>query len=198
MKVLTLAAKLTPHCFAAIFDSQLPSSKSSLKCPPKLPLPHKRGNFSSFKITPAVRVIARQLSVKNCLAAIFASRHQDASLGPLGKYHCYQQGYRLKQLLGNYPGQISAQGILHLQNPNSGPNSGKQLWGARIVHPNAWLEFIDPFFLQQKKRPDKFTGKKLTSQKSPSKIQPRNRANKILIAPLQAHSAEVDKCFQAI
>ena len=41
--------------------------------PPKLPLPHKR-----------VRVIARQLSGKNCLAAIFASRHQDASPGPLG------------------------------------------------------------------------------------------------------------------
>ena len=31
-----------------------------------------------------VRVIARQLSGKNCLAAIFASRHQDASPGPLG------------------------------------------------------------------------------------------------------------------
>ena len=30
-------------------------------------------------------VIARQVSGKNCLAAIFASRHQDASPGPLGK-----------------------------------------------------------------------------------------------------------------
>ena len=75
--------KLTPHCLAAIFDSQLPSPKLSLKMPPKLPLPHNRGHFSSFKIAPVVRVIARQLSGKNCLAAIFASRHQDASPGAL-------------------------------------------------------------------------------------------------------------------
>ena len=33
--------KLTPHCLAAIFDSQLPSPKLSDKMPPKLPLPHK-------------------------------------------------------------------------------------------------------------------------------------------------------------
>ena len=52
--------------------------------PPKLSLVHKRGHFSSSKINPAARVIARQLSGKNCLAAIFASRHQDASPGPLG------------------------------------------------------------------------------------------------------------------
>ena len=35
--------------------------------------------FPCFKIAPVVREIARQLSGKNCLAAIFASRHQDAS-----------------------------------------------------------------------------------------------------------------------
>ena len=70
--------KLTPHCLAAIFDSQLPSPKLSLKMPPKLPLPHKRGFFllsksppqervfSSFKITPAVSVIAGRLSGKSC------------------------------------------------------------------------------------------------------------------------------------
>ena len=45
--------------------------------PHKLPLPHKRRFFSSFQIAPAVRVIARQLNGKNCLAAIFALRHQD-------------------------------------------------------------------------------------------------------------------------
>ena len=78
--------KLTPHCLAAIFDSQLPSPKLSLKMPPKLPLPHNRGIFSSFKIAPVVRVTARQLSGKNCLAAIFASRHRDASPGPLGPH----------------------------------------------------------------------------------------------------------------
>ena len=48
--------------------------------------PHRRlGLFSSFKIAPVVRAIARQLSGRNCLAAICASRHQDASPGPLGR-----------------------------------------------------------------------------------------------------------------
>ena len=76
--------KLTPHCLAAIFDSQLPSPKLSLKMPPKMPLPHNRGHFFLFQNCPRGGVIARQLSGKNCLAAIFASRHQDASPGPLG------------------------------------------------------------------------------------------------------------------
>ena len=133
--------KSTPHCLAAIFDSQLPSPELPLKMPPKLPLPHRKrpvcsqnfcsqfaplnhpppnqqndgfplefllkgpqtelrtlsqnceqtlqklrtnrimnkraflttqeeGNFSSFKIAPAVRVTARQLSGTNCLAAL--------------------------------------------------------------------------------------------------------------------------------
>ena len=44
--------KLTPHCLAAIFDSQLPSLKLSLKMPPKLPLPHKRGHFLLFQNCP--------------------------------------------------------------------------------------------------------------------------------------------------
>ena len=150
-----LAANIDSHCLAAIFASQLPSPKLSLKMPPKLPLPHKRGHFSSFKtswtgpsaescqgfllisfggfcrgfswrislgtffpqkmrknpatksaktsggskikireksilpksdpkISPVVSAIAQQLSGKNCLAAIFASRHQDASPGSLG------------------------------------------------------------------------------------------------------------------
>ena len=77
--------KLSPHCLETIFDSQLPSPKSSPKMPPKLSLPDKRGYFfASFKITPAVRVIARQLRDKHCLAAIFTPRHQYVSSGPLG------------------------------------------------------------------------------------------------------------------
>ena len=40
-----------------------------------------------------VRVIARQMSGKNCLAAIFASRHQDASLGPLGNQKIGKGGF---------------------------------------------------------------------------------------------------------
>ena len=53
------------------------------KCLPNCLAPTREDNFSSFKIAPAVRVIARQLSGKNCLAA---SR---CLSGPSGKplYH---------------------------------------------------------------------------------------------------------------
>ena len=53
--------------------------------PPKLSLPTREGFFSSLKMNPAVRVIARQVRDKNCLAAIFAPRHQSVSSGPLGR-----------------------------------------------------------------------------------------------------------------
>ena len=76
--------KLTPHCLAAIFDSQLPSPKLSLKMPPKLPLPHKRGHFFLFQNCPRGEGNCTAIERQNCLAAIFASRHQDASPGPLG------------------------------------------------------------------------------------------------------------------
>ena len=77
--------KLSPHCLEAIFDLQLPSPKLSPKMPPKLSLPHKKGLFILFQINPAVRVIARQVRDKNCLAAIFAPRHHSVSSGPLGR-----------------------------------------------------------------------------------------------------------------
>ena len=62
-----------PHCLETIFDLQLPSPELSPETPPKLSLAPKRGHFSSFKITPVLRVIARQVRDKNCLAAIFCS-----------------------------------------------------------------------------------------------------------------------------
>ena len=55
-----------------------------LKCLPNCLSPTGEGIFSSFKITPAVRVIARQLRDKNSPGAIFALGHQDVSQGPLG------------------------------------------------------------------------------------------------------------------
>ena len=61
-----------------------PRPSCLLKCLPSCLSPSREDTFSYFKIDLVVRVIARQLSGKNCLAAIFASRHQDASLGPLG------------------------------------------------------------------------------------------------------------------
>ena len=76
--------KLSCHCLEANFDSQLPSPKLSPEMPPKLSLTHKTGLLSSFKINPAVRVIARQVRGKYCLAAVFAPRHQSVSSGPLG------------------------------------------------------------------------------------------------------------------
>ena len=76
--------KLTPHCLEAIFDSQLPSPKLSLKMPPKLPLPHSRAHFFPFQNCPRGEGNCAAIERQNCLAAIFASRHQDASLGPLG------------------------------------------------------------------------------------------------------------------
>ena len=45
---------------------------------------HKRGHFSSFKITRAVRVIARQLRDKNCLEAIFARATSRCLFWPTG------------------------------------------------------------------------------------------------------------------
>ena len=87
-------------------------------------------------------------------------------------------------------GQISAQGILHLRNPNLGPNSAKRILDARISDPKFLGRIFWSYFFQEKRPPEKFTVEKFTSQNSPSKIQPRNRAKKIHIAPLQGHLAE--------
>ena len=61
-----------------------PRPNCLLKCLPNCLSPTKEGFLPSFKINPAVRVIARQVRDKNCLAAIFAPRHQSVSSGPLG------------------------------------------------------------------------------------------------------------------
>ena len=79
-----------------------------------------------------------------------------------------------------HQGQIAAQGILHLRNPNLGPNSAKRILDARISDPNSWVEFFGPIF-PGKKSPEKFTVEKFTSQNSPSKIQPRHRAEKFTL-----------------
>ena len=64
--------KLTPHCLAANFDSQLPSRKLSSKMPPRLPLPHERGFFFIFQNYPrhCAAIEQQKLSRGNfCLAA---------------------------------------------------------------------------------------------------------------------------------
>ena len=62
-----------------------PRPNCLLKFLPNCLSPTGEDIFSSFKITPAVRVIARQLRDKNCPGAIFALGHQDVSQGPLGE-----------------------------------------------------------------------------------------------------------------
>ena len=94
-------------------------------------------------------------------------------------------------------GRISAQGSLHLRNPNLGPNSGKRILDAQISDPNSWVEIFDLFF-PAKEAPRKFTLEKFTSQSSLSKIQPRNRAQKIHIAPLQGRLAEKELNFRLL
>ena len=64
-----------------------------------------------------------------------------------------------------YQGQISAQGILHLRNPNLGLNSGKRILGARILDPNSRVEFFEPVF-SSKRGPQKNS----PSSNSPFKI----------------------------
>ena len=61
-----------------------PRPNCLLKCLSNCLSPTREGLLSSFKINPTVRVIARQVRDKNCLAAIFAPRHQSVSSGPLG------------------------------------------------------------------------------------------------------------------
>ena len=51
-----------------------PGPNRLLKCLPNCLSPTGEGIFSSFKITPAARVIARQLRDKNCPGAIFQER----------------------------------------------------------------------------------------------------------------------------
>ena len=62
-------------------------------------------------------------------------------------------------------GQKSAQGILRLRNPNSGPNSVKRILDARILDPNSWVEFFDSVF-SSKRGPLKNS----PSRNSPPKI----------------------------
>ena len=73
-----------------------PRPNCLLKCLPNCLSPTREGFLSSFKITPAVRVIPRQVRDKNCLAAIFAPRHQSVSSGPLGSFFSKNKGWRVK------------------------------------------------------------------------------------------------------
>ena len=62
-------------------------------------------------------------------------------------------------------GQVSAEGILHLVNPNLGSNSGMRIFEPRILGPNSGVEFLGPMF-SNKKSPLKNS----SSRNSPPKI----------------------------
>ena len=71
--------KLSPHTVSRQFLTRnYPRPNRLLKCLPNCLFPTREGILSSFKITPAVRVIARQLRDKNCHGAIFAPGHQES------------------------------------------------------------------------------------------------------------------------
>ena len=80
-----------------------PRPNCLLKCLPNCLSPTREGFLSSFKINPAVRVIARQVRDKNCLAAIFALQHQSVSSGPLGKFWGRISGRCPRGYLGGRP-----------------------------------------------------------------------------------------------
>ena len=76
-----------------------PCPNRLLKCLPNCLSPTGEGIFSSFKITPAVRVFARQLRDKNCPGAIFAPGHQDVSQGPLGSLEKQDESEEFPEIL---------------------------------------------------------------------------------------------------
>ena len=131
--------KLTPHCLAAIFDSQLPSPKLSHKMPPKLPLPHSRGHFLLFQNCPrgegnCAAIERQKLSRGNfCLAA---SR---CLSGP--------SGWGFKGCLASGPGNRPNSSVFalflpfspfsggpeqHLENPENG---GKRPFSSNLLKP---------------------------------------------------------------
>ena len=72
---------------------------------------------------------------------------------------------------------ISAQGILHLRDPNLGPNSAKQNWTPEFVDPNSWVEFFHPLFSSKRAPPPRNSPSRNSLPKIP-KTQTRNRAKK--------------------
>ena len=86
-----------------------------LKCLPNCLSPTREGFLSSFKINPAVRVIARQVRGKTCLAAIFAPWHQSVSSDPLGLESDRQSRPLIVGLLGVVLGVFARSGCASLE-----------------------------------------------------------------------------------
>ena len=80
-----------------------------------------------------------------------------------------------------FQGQVSAEGILHLLNPNSTPNSGMRIFEPRILGPNSGVEFFGPMFSNEKSPLQKFTLKKFTARNSHQNNHPKIRAEKFTL-----------------
>ena len=83
-RLMSRGKNCLPTVLRQFLTRNYPRPNCLLKCLPNCLSPTREGFLSSFKISPAVRTIARQVRDKNCLAAIFAPRHQSVSSGPLG------------------------------------------------------------------------------------------------------------------
>ena len=80
-----------------------------------------------------------------------------------------------------YQGQVSAEGILHLANPNLGSNSGMRILESRILGPNSGVEFFGPVFSEKRSPLKNSPLKKFTAQNSHQKIHPRIWAEKFTL-----------------
>ena len=111
------------------------------------------------------------------------NRHESATINDLSARNL--MATNRPEVVTNFQGQMSAQGILHLRNPNLDPNSGKQILGARSLDPNFWVEFFEPFFVPAKEAPRKIHHQEIHLSKFTFQTSTQKSGQKIHIAPLQ-------------
>ena len=90
----------------------------------------------------------------------------------------------------NSQGQISAQGILHLRNPNLGPNSGKRIFGRPNFGPEFLGRILWSYFFPGKEAPSKIHRRQIHLPKFTFQDSTQKSGQKIHIAPLQGHLAD--------
>ena len=112
-----------------------------------------------------------------CLESRGSNHDSKALANQIARFQTYLKSEK-------YQGQISAQGILHLRNPNLGSNSGKRILGARILDPNSWVEFLSLSF-PAKEAPRKIHPQEIHLSKFTFRNSTQKSGQKIHIAPLQ-------------
>ena len=92
-------------------------------------------------------------------------------------------------------GQVSAEVILHLANPNLGSNSGMRSFEPRILGSNSGVEFCGPMFSNKESPPPpkKFTPKKFTSKNSHQKI-PNFYSRRIILGNFVCFVSTKENC----